>query len=87
MLVHFWATWCGPCSKWLGALQKTCVKHKGRGLEIAALPVDHTLASAYKLDSMPMTIIVDKDGNIAHVHSSYHDGEEVQLEAELEALF
>ena len=45
------------------------------------------VAAAYKPESMPTTIIVDKEGNIAHTHKGYHDGESDEIEREIKALF
>ena len=45
------------------------------------------VAAAYKPESMPTTIIVDKEGNIAHTHKGYHDGEADEIEREIKALF
>jgi cytochrome c biogenesis protein CcmG/thiol:disulfide interchange protein DsbE len=45
------------------------------------------VAGAYKPESMPTTIIVDKEGNIAHTHKGYHDGEMDEIEREIKALF
>ena len=44
------------------------------------------IANAYKVESMPTTLIIDKEGNIAHVHKGYHDGEHVEIEREIKAL-
>ena len=45
------------------------------------------VAAAYKPESMPTTIIVDKEGNIAHTHKGYHDAEAEEIEREIKALF
>ena len=36
---------------------------------------------------MPSSYIVGKDGVVKHVHRGYHDGEELEVEKELKALF
>ena len=46
-----------------------------------------SVANAWKPESMPTTFIVDKQGNIAHVHQGYHDGEMDDIEREIKALF
>jgi len=41
----------------------------------------------WKPENMPSTYIVGKDGVVKHVHRGYRDGEEVELEKELKAMF
>ena len=45
------------------------------------------VASAWKPETMPTTFIVDKDGNIAHTHAGFRDGEMAAIEQEIKALF
>ncbi|MCJ7498336.1 MAG: TlpA family protein disulfide reductase [candidate division Zixibacteria bacterium] len=40
VLISFWATWCKPCIKELGELQKVYKKYKAAGFEILAVDVD-----------------------------------------------
>ena len=40
VLVSFWATWCKPCIKELGELQKVYKKYREKGFEILAVDVD-----------------------------------------------
>ena len=110
VLVHFWATWCAPCSKSFPAFQALYVKYKNRGLEIAAISVDeekagvadfakqhgvrfpvawdegHKVTETWKVQAMPSTMLVDKDGNLVSTHSGWHDGEESELEKEIQGL-
>ena len=46
----------------------------------------HVVAEAYTVNSMPSTMIVDKEGNLAHTHQGYHDGEDQEIEREIKAL-
>jgi peroxiredoxin len=45
------------------------------------------IADKWKPEAMPSTYVVDKDGVIRHIHKGYHDGEELELEKEVKALF
>ena len=40
VLVDFWASWCGPCMKFLPELQAFYSKHKGTELEILGVSLD-----------------------------------------------
>lgn len=110
VVVHFWATWCGPCQKTMPALQALYAKHQAQGLEVIAISVDdeehgvgdfarqhgvkfpvgwdagHALAEQWQVQTMPSTYVVDRAGNIAQRHGGFHDGEEAQIEREIEGL-
>jgi len=45
------------------------------------------IADKWKPENMPSSYIVGKDGVVKHVHRGYHDGEELEVEKELKALF
>jgi len=45
------------------------------------------VADEWKPENMPSSYIVGKDGVVKHVHRGYHDGEELELEKELKAMF
>ena len=40
VLVHFWATWCGPCLEELPVIEKLARDAKPRGVEILSLSLD-----------------------------------------------
>jgi len=40
VLVHFWATWCGPCLEELPEIEKLAHEAKGRGFEILSISLD-----------------------------------------------
>jgi thiol-disulfide isomerase/thioredoxin len=43
-------------------------------------------AESYKPPKMPTSFVIDKDGNIAHVHAGYESGEEEKIAGEVKAL-
>jgi cytochrome c biogenesis protein CcmG, thiol:disulfide interchange protein DsbE len=47
---------------------------------------DKAIARRYKPETMPSTFIIDKRGVVRFAHAGYHDGEEVQIEKEIEEL-
>jgi peroxiredoxin len=46
----------------------------------------HRLAEQFKVQSMPSTYIVDRDGVVRHTHAGYHDGEDAEIEREIKEL-
>lgn len=47
---------------------------------------DKAIARRYKPETMPSTFIIDKRGIVRFAHAGYHDGEEVQIQKEIEEL-
>jgi peroxiredoxin len=47
---------------------------------------DKSIARAYKPETMPSSFLIDKKGVIRFAHVGYHDGEEVQVEKEIQEL-
>jgi len=46
----------------------------------------HKITDQYKPSTMPTDILVDRAGNIFKTHLGYHDGEEVEIEREIQSL-
>ncbi|MBS2017660.1 MAG: TlpA family protein disulfide reductase [Deltaproteobacteria bacterium] len=60
---------------------------KSRGATYSiAWDVRHELASAYRLDTVPLVFLLDADGVIRFVHRGLHDGEHEEIESELATL-
>jgi peroxiredoxin len=47
---------------------------------------DHATAEAFKVSTMPSSYVVDRRGRVRFVHAGYHDGEEVDVEAQVKQL-
>lgn len=101
VLLDFWATWCGPCRRWMPIVEKVKNDLAGRGLEVFAIneretddkiakylketgvkvPVlldrDGAVGLNYQASSIPLTVIVGRDGLVAKVMVGLHD--EAQL--------
>jgi peroxiredoxin len=50
------------------------------------LDTDKAASKAYKLEAMPTTVLVDRDGQVRHVHQGYRPGYEATYDAQIRAL-
>jgi cytochrome c biogenesis protein CcmG/thiol:disulfide interchange protein DsbE len=47
---------------------------------------DKTIARAYQPDTMPTTFVIDRKGVVRYVHVGFHDGEEREMEKQIQGL-
>jgi cytochrome c biogenesis protein CcmG, thiol:disulfide interchange protein DsbE len=45
-----------------------------------------SIAHSYKPETMPTSFLIDKRGVVRYAHVGYHDGEEIELEREIQEL-
>jgi thioredoxin 1 len=66
VLVDFWAPWCGPC-RMVAPVLEEIAKERGEDLQIVKLNIDENPETAAKFQVMSIpTLIVFKDGDVAH---------------------
>jgi peroxiredoxin len=53
---------------------------------ILAWDEDKSIARAYKPETMPSSFLIDRKGIVRFVHVGYHDGEEVEVDKEVQEL-
>jgi len=57
------------------------------GLKFPVLfDTDKAVTRRYALDSMPGTVLIDRDGKVRHVHKGYREGVEATYDAQIRAL-
>lgn len=50
------------------------------------LDTDKTVVRRYDLGSMPATVLIDRDGQVRHLHRGYREGTEVTYEQQIREL-
>lgn len=79
VLLHFWATWCGPCLEELPLLEKFALANKNRGIRVVAVASQDTRKTLLdffnrfpKLASLAssLTLMIDESGRIATLYGS-----------------
>ena len=102
VVLDFWATWCGPCRRWLPIVEQASRDYASKGLAVFAvneretdskvrayldqqkldLPVlmdrSGTVGSIYRASSIPLTVVVGKDGNVLRIMVGLHEAEDLK---------
>ena len=63
-IIDFNATWCGPCKQIAPIFEAAAEKYPG--VEFKSVDVDEygAMAEQYGVQSIPMVVLLDKDGNV-----------------------
>ncbi|MEO5988864.1 MAG: redoxin family protein [Candidatus Eisenbacteria bacterium] len=96
VVLDFWATWCGPCRRWMPLVDKAHTEFGPKGLQVFAVnlreseelvrgflqktgvkvPVlldrDGSVGAAYGASSIPLTVIVGRDGKVVRALLGAH---------------
>ncbi|NDF41655.1 MAG: hypothetical protein EB132_05865 [Actinobacteria bacterium] len=75
VVVDLWAPWCGPC-KTLGPILEKVVGETGGKVILAKVNVDENpaIAQAFRAQSIPMVVAIDKGRPVDGFTGSYPDG-------------
>ena len=74
MIVDFSATWCPPCRQLKPIFEKLAEDFKGR-IDFVTVDVDENpeLSQAYGVQSIPMMVFINKDGQIQNTIVGFQD--------------
>ena len=78
MIVDFSATWCPPCRQLKPIFEKLAEDFRGR-IDFVTIDVDEnpTLAQAYGVQSIPMMVFLNKDGQIQNTIVGFQDRDQL----------
>ena len=78
MIVDFSATWCPPCRQLKPIFEKLAVDFRGR-IDFVTIDVDENpqLAQAYGVQSIPMMVFLNKDGQIQNTIIGFQDRDQL----------
>ena len=78
MIVDFSATWCPPCRQLKPIFEKLAEEFKGR-IDFVTVDVDENpeLSQAYGVQSIPMMVFLNKDGQIQNTLIGFQTREQL----------
>jgi thiol-disulfide isomerase/thioredoxin len=110
IVISFFATWCGPCTKELPYLIQLSEELSEDDFEFVLIDLKEKqdkvqsyvdkmkipfqiildkygrTFESYGGESLPLVVVIDKDGMISYYHTGYVDGDEIILKKHLESL-
>lgn len=102
VVLDFWATWCGPCRRWMPVVAKLEAETQKQGVRFFAvnlhedvadvrayvtaqkvqvpvlLDVDGAVGTAYGARSIPLTVVIGRDGRVVRTLVGVHPEEDLR---------
>ena len=76
-VIDFNATWCGPCKAFAPIFEAVGDEYAGK-IKFESVDVDENpeLAEKYDVQSIPMVVLLDKDGNVIDSYIGFMEEEQ-----------
>jgi peroxiredoxin len=71
VILDFWSTWCGPCTRSLPTLCDVAAQYRDRGVEFFAVDIGETPDDVRRFlesSSLDLTVVMDPDGAISDLY-------------------
>jgi len=71
VILDFWSTWCGPCTRSLPTLSAVAAQYKDRGVEFFAVDIGETPEDVRRFlesSSLDLAVVMDPDGAISDLY-------------------
>ncbi len=87
MLVHFWATWCGPCRSEFPSIERLYQRFRGDGFVVLAISEDggaalDTVRAFLSANPVTFPVLIDEVGEVADEYMAWGVPESILVDRE-----
>jgi thiol-disulfide isomerase/thioredoxin len=83
LVLHFWATWCGPCIRELPLIAALDAASRDMTtLAVNCAETDREVSSFLRLRKLKLNVVMDRDGNISRLYGIYAIPQTLMIDAE-----